>query len=270
MSVCTERALIARHFEAALSPREEREMREHLSACADCRKVYERQLLFARLDPNAMSAEDRIGRGLGLPPSQDRPANQVQRRSLFSGLRSAPLAMSFAAIVAMAAAVFLFVRAPGRATDDDGFTARRANPHPAPVTSRIFVYDVHAEPRPLRSGDSFARGDELALAYQNGLAKTRLMVFGVDEHHHVYWFYPAWTHESDDPVAVPIATDAARHELPDAVHHAFDGNSLEVHALFVDAPISVKQVEALVAKHATGSLPIPGSVESTTSFTLSP
>jgi hypothetical protein len=153
----------------------------------------------------------------------------------------------------------------------DGFAARGGihDPQQSPAQSRVFLYDVQPTPRPLRAGDVLSHGDEVALAYENGSSKSRLMVFGVDEHSHVYWFYPAWTQQTDDPVAVPIATDSERHELPDAIRHKFDGTSLEVHALFTDSPLTVREVEAAVAK-SSGPLSLPGTVETTTRIAVAP
>jgi len=255
MSVCAERAAIDRHFAGTLSPGGERAVREHLKECPACRLRYERHMLLAHLDPEALAAEERIARGLGL---------RVTRRPWLRFGAPPLLAAAAAAVLLLAA----------RAPQDDAFTARGARPTRAPPAGpRVFLYDLRgATPRPLRSGDDFPRGDELALAYENGIAKTRLMVFGLDEHRHVYWFYPAWTSDADDPVAVPIATDDARHELPDAVRHPFDGAKLEVHALFLDAPISVRQVEQLVAKEGPHPRPlaVPGAVDTLTPLSISP
>jgi hypothetical protein len=114
------------------------------------------------------------------------------------------------------------------------------------------------------------RGDELAFAYENANAKRRLLVFGIDELGHVYWFHPAWTHESDDPVAIPIETDGGRHEIPEAIRHRFDGTHLEIRSVFVDDPVSVHQVEALLQKNPHGPLPIPGAVETSLALTVVP
>jgi hypothetical protein len=259
VSACIERAAIARHFAGTLPPGEEHALREHLEGCAPCRLRYERHLLLSRVDPGALAAEERIARGLGL--------GVTKRPSVGRGVAAA-----VAVAAAAAAALLLVVRAP----HDAGFTARGAKGRATrdaqhEAGPRLFLYDVRgAAPRPLRPGDDFPRTGELALAYQNGIAKTRLMVYAVDEHAHVYWFYPAWTSDADDPVAVPIATDEGRHELPDAVRHPFDGAKLEVHALFLDAPVSVRQVEALVSKQPAGPLSLPGAVETMTPLSISP
>lgn len=251
MSGCTERETIDRHFEGTISPARERAMREHLPTCAACTAYYERWLLLGRLDPSGLSPQARIGRGLGLG----------RRSRVVVSLRVAAVAT----IVSAAAALLLRVHA---GTDAIGFTARGGTPRT--VVSRVFVYDVAPGKPAVPAAISIARGDELAFAYENGAAKERLMIFGVDEHRHVYWFYPAWTREADDPVAIPIARDAVRHELPEAVRHGFDGSRLEIRSLFVDEPITVTRVERLLRENPEGPLPIPSAVETPASFVLEP
>jgi hypothetical protein len=251
---CIERALVARHFAGTIAPPEERALRQHLPVCDACRGFYERHQLFSELDPQALSPEERIGRGLGL-------------RAGGPGHPWKMVATAAAALAAVAAVALLVL---SRAPRDDGFAARGGPLAAMPAESRVFIYDVSGAPRMLRAGDAFGKRDELALSYENDAGKARLMVFGVDEHRHVYWFYPAWTTGTDDPVAVAVAPDAQRHELPDAVRHAFDGSALEVHALFVDAPLSVKQVESLVAHQPAGPLVVAGATDTTTALTVSP
>jgi hypothetical protein len=252
---CMLRAHIDRHFDGTLSPEGERVMREHLPTCDACRKYYERHLLLARLDPSALSGEERIARGLGLG-----------RRA--SWTRGLPLAT---AVIAAAAVIVLFVHrsspsSPSLSPSRPDFEAR-GNVLEAPL-SRVFVYDVPPDAAPSLAVDSVGASDELAFAYENGGGKSRLMVFGVDEHNHVYWFYPAYQHPDENPVAIPIENDSRRHELPDAVRHHFDGVHLSVRALFLDAPLPVRQVEALLESHPTGPLPLQGVIESSTSLTI--
>ena len=96
---CTATHRVDRHFDGTLSASEEHAMREHLPACTGCRARYERRLLLAELDPAALSAKDRIGRGLGLA----KPA------PIALAARWGAPAMAFA----VAAAVLLFFGNPG-------------------------------------------------------------------------------------------------------------------------------------------------------------
>jgi hypothetical protein len=252
VSGCTESAQIERHFAGTISPRAERAMREHMSACAPCLDLYRRHLLLSRLDPGAPAPEERIGRGLGLV----RRGSPRVRGAL--GLTA----------VAAAAAMVLVLRVDDGWTD--GLSARGHLGAPAERTSRVFVYEVGPDGRALPAGDSLKRGDELAFAYENGAGRRRLAIFGVDERRHVYWFFPAWTRAADDPVAIPIASDAERHELPEAIRHTFEGTQLEIHALFLDDPLSVRQIEGLLEHDGDGPLPIAGAVERSLSLAVKP
>jgi MFS family permease len=60
------RELVERHFAGTILPVEERSLRPHLPGCDPCRDYYERHLVLARLDPEALSAQERLARGLGL------------------------------------------------------------------------------------------------------------------------------------------------------------------------------------------------------------
>jgi len=248
---CTRNAYVDRHFEGRISPRDERVLREHLPTCDGCRAYYERHLVLSQLDPTSLSGEERIARGLGI--GIERP--RATRLLALSG-----------ALVAAAAAVFLYVH--GRAAVPDHGEAFEARGNVVQPASRIFVYDVPPGAAPSLARESVGAGDELAFAYENGAGKSRLMVFGVDEHMHVYWFYPAYESPADDPVAVPIESDSQRHELPDAVRQRFDGATLQVRALFLDTPLPVRQVEALLESHPNGPLPLQGVIESSTSLTI--
>jgi hypothetical protein len=248
MNGCTMHTHIDRHFVGTISPRAERAMRAHVAACDACRDLYQRHLLLVRLDPEALPAEERIARGLGLRAGRDRAALGV-------GLA-----------VAMAAAFVLLVRTHA---GSGAFTSRGTGTLAAPEP-HVFVYDVRPGMPPTPAGDALRIGDELAFSYENTSAKARLLVFGIDEHGHVYWFHPAWTRDIDDPVAVPIKTDGERHELPEAIRQPFDGARLEIRSVFVDEPVSVRRVEALLRQKPHGPLPIPGAIEKSKILTVTP
>jgi hypothetical protein len=249
MNDCTMRAHVDWHFAGTILPRAERTMREHLSTCDSCRDLYRRHLLLARLDPRALPAEERIARGLGL---RVRPRAVVMR-------------LGVVAAAAAAAALLVMVHPRG-----DGFSARGNVGALAEPTSRVFAYDVDADKPPSIARDTLRSGHELAFAYENRAAKRWLVIFGVDEHGHVYWFHPGWSREDEDPVAIAVEVDDQRHELPEAIRQRFDGTHLEIRSLFVDQPISVREVEALLRQHPRGPLPIRGAVESSLSLTVVP
>jgi hypothetical protein len=243
------RSQIDRHFSGTISPDAERAMRKHLPTCSACEGLYRRHLLLARLDPKALPCDERIARGLGLR----------------SGRPAAVMRLGLATAVAAAALLLLRVH-PAK----DGFSARGNVGALSPPASRVLVYDVRRGSPPAPIGDELRAGDELAFAYENGSAKRRLAVFGVDEHGHVYWFHPAWTRDADDPVAVPIEIDGERHELPEAVLQRYDGGRLTIRSVFVDDPISVRQIEALVRQDPQKTLPLAGAVETSLTLAVTP
>ncbi len=241
---CIERRLVDAHFAGTIAPADERSMLAHVVTCSPCRQHFRRHLLVARLDPAALPASERIGRGLGFSPSERR--------------RLAP----WIGVIALAAAVFLFFR-----FKDDGFTARGS----VAVTSEtpLTVFRVPRGEGPTLAATELARDDELAFVYRNIDRRGYLLVFGVTDGGRVHWFYPAWTDERQNPTAVPIQVDPGAHELGDAIRHRVNGSKLEVHALFVDRPVTVKEVESLVANR-TGPLTLYGGVDHVTTFALRP
>lgn len=218
--------LIRAHFRGRISPNGERVMRLHLVDCADCRADYDRHLGLAVMDPSAaLPAIDRLARGLGLPARR----------------RAAPGWLAFAVGAAACAAALLAVglgRSPGGLQPRGG----------AAPGSQLLVYDV-ANGKPAQSVVSELRPDSrLAFAYANIRHKQRLMVFAVDEGRRVYWYHPAWQRADDDPAAVEIARDDGLHEIPQAVAHRFAGRRLQLFGVFLDRPVSVREMEAIVAR----------------------
>jgi hypothetical protein len=230
-------------------------MRHHLRGCEECRAYYRRHLVLARLDPSAIKREERLARGLGFGA----------RSSRFFGPTL---------VAALAAAAVLAVVLRPRAGSIDDFTARGGHEGASYVLVYRVPKDALGANRPTLAGEVLDAKEELAFAYANGDHKKHLLVYAVDEHRHVYWFFPAWSKETEEPIAIPIAADGERHELPEAVRHPFDGQTLEIHGLFVDRQLSVRDVETGLAQKGFSRLAgVPGfedAVESTISFKVKP
>ncbi|MBX3234088.1 MAG: zf-HC2 domain-containing protein [Labilithrix sp.] len=245
---CADRTLVDAHFAGTIAPREERRMRAHLDGCDTCRARYRKRQILGQIDPQALVAEERVARGLGL------------RRPRVSKLPLVAAALAFAALL-------FFVVRP--APKDDGFTARGSvtgttAPSTPASTSTIAVYRANADSGAvvLASGPIGA-GDELAFSYDNASDKAYLMIFGVDDGGRVYWFYPAWTSETDNPMSIAIEP-GKRKELPDAVRHPIMGERLTIHGLFLDTPQTVRDVEAALRDRRLDAL--PGAVDHVTMF----
>jgi hypothetical protein len=228
------------HFRGHASPDGERELRAHLSACARCREYYERHLELAALDPQrSLPMRERLARGLGLAAAARAP-----RR---------PLVLSLAAAAALGALVL--------ASGLGARPALQARGGDAPG-SQLLVYELAPgqAPRPL-AAQAQVRGESgLAFAYANIGRKRHLLVFAVDDERRVYWYHPTWSDEQQDPVAIDLASDAEIHEIPAAITHPLAGRGLEVFGVFTDDALSVRQVEALIARAPTdgqGRLVLP-------------
>jgi hypothetical protein len=228
-----ERAWIDEHFAGRLSPDLERQMRHHLAACQQCKQHYRRHLALARLNPRSLAAKERLGRGLGLT----RPVRIW---------RSPQVLAPVGAVAAVLLVVAILLTVGDQRGSSALYTAR------GDASVGIFVYRTTPGKPPTPVKDSIERGDELAFAYLNEAGKKRLMVFGVDDTDAIYWFYPGWQQSEDNPVAVPIETETRQRELPEAVAHRYRGRVLKVYALFVDQPLTVRQVEEMV-RGASGS-----------------
>jgi hypothetical protein len=221
MTPCRNLGQVDDHFAGRLGAVEEARLRGHLPECADCRERYQRRLLIERLDPRAPGPKRRLARTLGL---------------------RAPLRWNFwlgVPGVAMAAAAAVLIMISVR---PNGFQARGGR-----GPSSLEIYCLKGQ-RPARVGEVIRVGDELAFAYRNTSKKKYLLIFAVDEHSHVFWYHPAWVKSTDEPTAIEIASDAALHELPEAIAQPLDGEKLRVVAWFLDEPLSVKRAEALVGQ----------------------
>jgi hypothetical protein len=246
-------ASIDRHFAERLGTRAEAEMRAHLPRCASCRARYERHLLYGRLSRNARPAQARLARGLGL--------------RVAAAPRAAWPRWTAAALATAVAVVALIVLGGGRSVDPSGreLAARGGAAAARPV---LFVYRMVPGGAPVLAADRLSRNDELAFAYGNPAAQKYLWIFAVDEHRHVYWYYPAWPSGTPAPGPLAAQPGAGPHELPDAVRHRLDGARVELHALVADQPIAVTDIEAQIA--AGGTVAFPGAADVHRTFEVEP
>jgi hypothetical protein len=216
------RRRIKAHFSGRIASGDETLMRHHLPGCEPCRRHYERYLLLSDLDPSALDARERIGRGLGV-------------------LRHSPPIHRLGALLAAAAvAGCLLLALPGLRGLGGSFQARGSARNEPPL---LEIYHSGGG-RPFEMArNEIGAGDELAFAYANARAYAYLAVCGIDEHGHVYWYHPAWTSAADDPESVPIEAGMRLHELPEAISHSLDGTHLRVLAVFTHRPRHVRELE---------------------------
>jgi hypothetical protein len=132
--------------------------------------------------------------------------------------------------------------------------------------SQVLIYRVKGDDQAELLDGRMAPSDELAFAYINARGLERLMIFAVDEHQHVYWYYPQWTDAADNPRAVPIGSGPDLHELPEAVAQEFDGETLTIHYLFTNTALSVRDIERQLEQQSRQFPNRPGDESAATLF----
>lgn len=240
--------LVDAHFEGRIAPRHEQQMRAHLDGCADCRAYYQRWLTLAQLDPGVPSARDRLATGLGVAAPR-------------AG-RGSTVAWSVAAAAALA---LLVVK-----TRDSGEKAAFVSRGGAQTTADLLVYRIaDGKSALLAPLAPIKRKEELAFSYQNEPGWRQLMVFAVDEHKHVFWYYPAWIDPAQNPGPIGIQKTGGPTELPEAVTHRIDGQQLQLFAVFTHRKdLNVRAIEQIVSHPDTDltKLSLPGAVIRTTAL----
>jgi hypothetical protein len=240
-----DRRAIAAHFSGRTSAATEASMRAHLVTCAWCKDHYQRHLTLSRLDPRGLPAADRIARGLGFRVDDARDGRWFTR--MVAGL-AIPIA-----IVMLLAIVPRKKIANERAVGADGDFVPRGTGISGAAAASFWTYRVRTKGAARLADQEIAGDEELAFAYSNPAGKPFLMIFGVDEHRHVYWFHPAWPVGSPPPVAIRAATGPGPHELPDAIHQTVDGQRLKVYAAFSEHALDATMVEAIVRAAPTAN-----------------
>jgi hypothetical protein len=250
---CPQRAAVERHFACRLSPAEAQALHAHLPHCATCHRHYERLLVLERLDPRReQHAQRRLATALGLkrraPPAGTRAAVALAAGVLLVvGAVAARLAPGLPQAPPLAAAV--------PSALPEGFAARGSG-SAAPEVLR--AYRIREGRAPALVERELGADDELAFGYLNPDARRWLLVYGVDEHGHVYWFHPSWEDPAQDPPAVRAEPGAGLHELPEAISHALEGEQLTLHGVLSDERLTVRQVERLLRERGPQApLPLP-------------
>jgi hypothetical protein len=124
----------------------------------------------------------------------------------------------------------------------------------APSLAVFRVTGVSLEPL----GRRMAASDGLRFTYANpGSAFAYLMVYAVDGRGHSHWYYPALQNTAEDPQAVPIERQRTSVELHETVRQPLAPGPLALHALFLPRPLSVRELQAALARHA----PVPEAVQ---------
>ncbi len=232
--------LVDAHFEGGLSARQSARMWRHLETCDVCRKRYNAHALLEAMDAaGELHARRRLE-----PPA------------LTSGRQAAPKRVwgfGIAAALGTVCLLLLWVR-----PNPSAFSVRGGTPPAEPgahANLQLFrvartQQDASAVQVHARIGDYLRHGEGLAFSYQNQDKPpySRLMVFAVDADGQVFWFWPAWQAAHEDPHGVAISSSSGLTELGEAVFHQHRPGALTVYGLFSHAPVSVKEVEVILAE----------------------
>jgi hypothetical protein len=253
MDQCPERGLIDAHFAGRGARGPEAELREHLFGCQSCRRYYAHCQQLSEFDPGAPTAKQRIGAALGLSAPRQRGVNPW-----LPGLLAVAVA---ALLLVVVISIGRWSRPPARTARSGagaaGFMAR-GGPKTAklsPAAPQLQVYLVRGKGRPTAATAQLPARPELAFAYANPGRYRYLLLFGIDEHKQVYWFYPAWQDAKKNPAATPIAAGAEVRELSHAVTHRYRGRRLTLVAVFSNTRSRARDVERqLTARPAGGAL----------------
>ncbi|HMA91398.1 MAG TPA: hypothetical protein VKP30_01880 [Polyangiaceae bacterium] len=102
-----------------------------------------------------------------------------------------------------------------------------------------------------------------------------LVIFSVDAHKNVRWFYPAYEQPGTNPASIAIKHDLADVPLPDLIHQDWAPGPIAIHALFSSRPLHVLEVEAWI-EHAGSMqalrepLNVSGAYDQVTTTELAP
>ncbi|NOZ87390.1 MAG: zf-HC2 domain-containing protein [Deltaproteobacteria bacterium] len=221
----------------------------HLAECRQCNQVYqELSNITGRLapDPGEFNDQEFAGDIMTLirlkRPKIERPGFP---RKFFPKKWLAPFAAACAA-----AALLLVIWPNNRLDESTGFTARGGM---TPGKDRWVSLEVF---RPSPGGgyhpvtDRIMPHDALAFAYVKQRAGTFLsflMVFAVDETGRVYWYYPEYSREDENPHSIYIGSGSGRASLPDEIRHDFKKGLLRIFAVFSKGPLYVRHIESVVS-----------------------
>ncbi|MFP2959625.1 hypothetical protein ACLEPN_17730 [Myxococcus sp. 1LA] len=174
-------------------------------------------------------------------PTSRRP---VREGTLLSSGKEGPHWWALAlAPLAVACLALLVVRLPSASTDDSGFTSRGAGN--AAAQARLLAYAVAPGGHTTLLGPTLRPEQELAFAFRNPDDHRFLMVFARDTAGRVYWYHPSWTDPASNPSAIPIPAGDTLRELPEAISHPLAPGALTLHAVFLESPLTVRQMESL-------------------------
>jgi hypothetical protein len=148
------------------------------------------------------------------------------------------------ALAAAAAAVVAVL--PQAAKVDEHWAARGKAPGSSLRQAQAELFYVRAGKALAAEGAALHAGDGFLVRCANASEKqTFLAVFARDAQGEIHWLYPAYSDARQNPHSLEIAAHAPEHALDEVVEpDAPAAGPMRVFALFTDAPLSVREVEA--------------------------
>jgi hypothetical protein len=161
--------------------------------------------------------------------------------------RRATVSAGVAAVLAAAAALVLWLRAPEPA-EPERWTARGGSQQSSqlPSAELFFVREKRVRPLP---GAVLAQGDALLVRCSNpGAQPWYLALFVLDPAGEAHWIYPAYVDAAANPESVALAPGLRAQPLDELVElEAPSPGALRVIALFTRRALKVHEIEAALA-----------------------
>ena len=211
--------------------------------CPACRLRYERHLLLERALPDGRSrGEDRLWRSI-IASAGVAAAGAGSKTSPRRFLRPAVLIASGALALAL-----LVSRRPDTRPESPPPVAR-GEMAVAKTSPTLHLFRTAGEHETELVDRSIRANDGILFAYSNPRADLNyLMVFAVDAHGGVHWYYPAYERPGKNPPAARIRTGAVGVELGEEIRHPFQPGPLRMFALFLPRPMFVDEIERMVGR----------------------
>jgi len=216
-------------FQGSLRGAEQQRFFRHLETCMECHALFSAQLWAEEAEPGFEDRRHRRMERSLFGAAEERPSGR-----LLTGRR-----LAFAGAVCAVVLALLVLR------PDKPFRVKAAGEDDYSRHVSIAVYQRTAGGELTPVERTISGRAALAFAYTNTshFRPDHLLLFGVDEHFNVYWYYPAWTDPGKNPTAHPILRGTGI-ELDEQVRHRYQGRWLRVFALFTRrGDLTVKEIE---------------------------
>ena len=249
---CPSKKQMVRLQDGELSVNQTQVLRQHILHCSQCSRLSgELQQLSdkIRIDPAEFS-DPKLQQAILTQLSVVAPKPGQSRRKFSS--RWAPVSLALATGAVAFVLIFLLLPTEKQSFMDPGdqFQARAAFTDPSQRWWALWMFESNESARQYREVKSQISQDaQLVFGYLNHppvseQAYSHLMIFGIDQQAHVFWYYPAFQELGTDPKSISI--QPGKHPLPDRVEHSLHTGRLCIFALFTKSALRVSQMEQMV------------------------